>query len=379
MSADPRGARPTAPATLDALETPAGIVDLERVRLNLARAASYAAEHGLAWRPHAKTHKSRVFAEMQMAAGAVGLTVATLAEAETLGEVAGDLLLAYPPLGEAKLARLMAVPATRLTVMADSSEALDALARAARAGGREVGVLVEVDAGMGRVGVTAPGEAVALARRAEEAGLPFRGIGFYPGHVRARLEEQTGQLRAVSARVQAVVEALDAAGLAPRVVSGGSTPTLWRSHEVAGITEIRPGTSIFNDRATELVGACSAHELAYTVLATVVSTAVPGQAVVDAGSKALGREDAPLGAAGFAALLEDPRVVVRSLSEEHGILDLGESEWRPRVGDRVRIVPNHVCISVNLQEGLWLLEAGEEPRWSPVDARHRLRAPTRGT
>jgi D-serine deaminase-like pyridoxal phosphate-dependent protein len=359
---------------LGAIETPAGLVLMDRVRGNLARASGYAGEHGLAWRPHAKTHKSRRFAAMQMEAGAVGLTVATLAEAETLGDLAGDLLLAYPQLGAARLARLMEVPCDRLTVMLDSAEALDALAGAARAAGRPVGVLIEVDAGMGRVGVAAPEGAVALARRASDAGLEFRGIGFYPGHVRARIEEQTGQLRAVSARVAAVCRALADAGLPPEVVSGGSTPTLWRSHEIEGITEIRPGTSIFNDRATQLVGACGAEELAYSVLATVVSTSVAGQAVVDAGSKALGREEAPLGAPGFGALLERPEVPVRALSEEHGILDLSATSWRPRVGDRVRIVPNHVCISVNLQEGLWLLEEGTPPQWSRVDARHRLRA-----
>jgi D-serine deaminase-like pyridoxal phosphate-dependent protein len=360
---------------LAALETPAALVEMERVRRNLARVSTYAAAHGLAWRPHAKTHKSRRFAGMQMQAGAVGLTVATLAEAEELGAIAGDLLLAYPPLGEARLRRLVELPARRLAVMLDSAEALAGVAEAARAAGREVEVVVEVDAGMGRLGVDVPAAAVALARGTVDAGLPFRGVGFYPGHVRSRLAEQRGQLRAVSARLGAVREALAAAGLPPAVVSGGSTPTLWCSHEIDGLTEIRPGTSIFNDRSTALVGACAADELAYTVLATVVSTAVPGQAVVDAGSKALGREEAPLGAAGFGALLERPEVTVRALSEEHGTLDLSQTDWRPRVGERVRIVPNHVCISVNLQEGLWLLEEGADAEWSPVSARHRLRRP----
>jgi D-serine deaminase-like pyridoxal phosphate-dependent protein len=364
---------------LAALETPAALVEMERVRRNLARVSTYAAAHGLAWRPHAKTHKSRRFAGMQMQAGAVGLTVATLAEAEELGAIAGDLLLAYPPLGEARLRRLVELPARRLAVMLDSAEALAGVAEAARAAGREVEVVVEVDAGMGRLGVDVPAAAVALARGTVDAGLPFRGVGFYPGHVRSRLAEQRGQLRAVSARLGAVREALAAAGLPPAVVSGGSTPTLWCSHEIDGLTEIRPGTSIFNDRSTALVGACAADELAYTVLATVVSTAVPGQAVVDAGSKALGREEAPLGAAGFGALLERPEVTVRALSEEHGTLDLSQTDWRPRVGERVRIVPNHVCISVNLQEGLWLLEEGADAEWSPVSARHRLhRSPATG-
>jgi D-serine deaminase-like pyridoxal phosphate-dependent protein len=154
-------------------------------------------------------------------------------------------------------------------------------------------------------------------------------------------------------------------------VSGGSTPTFPRSHEVAGTTELRPGTSIFNDRTTAEIGACGWEACAYSVLATVVSTAVPGQAVVDAGSKALAKEEIRADVAGYGALLDRPGVVVKSVSEEHGILDLSGTAWRPRVGDRVRIVPNHVCVSVNLQERLWGVrgEAVVE-RW-PVEARGR--------
>jgi D-serine deaminase-like pyridoxal phosphate-dependent protein len=148
-------------------------------------------------------------------------------------------------------------------------------------------------------------------------------------------------------------------GLRPRVVSGGSTPTFWRSHEVAGITELRPGTNIFNDRTTAEIGACAWDECAYTVLATVVSTAVAGQAVVDAGSKALAKEELRATGGGYGALLEHPEVVVKAVSEEHGLLDLSATDWRPRVGDRVRIVPNHVCVSVNLQERLWGVRGDE--------------------
>jgi D-serine deaminase-like pyridoxal phosphate-dependent protein len=136
-------------------------------------------------------------------------------------------------------------------------------------------------------------------------------------------------------------------------VSGGSTPTLWRSHEVRGLTEIRPGINILNDRNTVTVGASTLAECAYTVLATVVSTAVPGQAVIDAGSKALAKEEGL--APGYGVLWERPEVVVRGLSEEHGLLDLTGTAWRPRVGERVRVVPNHVCASVNLMDRLWAL------------------------
>src|SRR5690606_14844070 len=162
-------------------------------------------------------------------------------EAEVMSEAADDLLLAYPPFGEAKLRRLMELPPrVRLTVGLDSAEALRGLASAAREHGREVGTLVELDLGMRRVRGQTPADAVALARLAGEEGVEYRGVTFYPGHVRAEVGEQGPQLAGLSRSLAAHLDALRAAGLEPDVVSGGSTPTLWRSHEVEGVTEIRP-------------------------------------------------------------------------------------------------------------------------------------------
>ena len=351
----------TEPRTLDELETPAAVVDADRMRANLARAAAYTREHGLAWRPHAKTHKVPALAAEQVRAGAVGVTVATPREAEVMAEAVDDVLVAYPPVGAARLRRLIALPGhVRLTVGLDSAEALRALADAAARAGRRVGVLVEVDAGMRRVGVQTPEEAVALAGLIAQLNwVIYRGVMFYPGHVRMPVGQQDEPIARLSATVRRYVDALERAGLHPDVVSGGSTPTFWRSHEVEGINEVRPGTQIFNDRTTAEVGACAWDEIAYSVLATVVSTAVPGQAVVDAGSKALAREELRAEGGGYGALLDRPEVVVHAVSEEHGLLDLSATDWRPKVGDLVRVVPNHVCASVNLQERLWAVRGGE--------------------
>ncbi|HEU0078718.1 MAG TPA: alanine racemase, partial [Longimicrobiaceae bacterium] len=167
----------TEPESVQELETPAALVDVDRMHANLRRAAEYTRAHGLAWRPHVKTHKTPELAAEQLRAGAVGVTVATPREAEVMAAVADDVLLAYPPFGASKLARLMALPGrVRLTVGLDSRAAAEGLARAAREAGRTAGVLVEVDAGMGRVGVQAPDDAVALARAARDAGLEFRGV-----------------------------------------------------------------------------------------------------------------------------------------------------------------------------------------------------------
>ena len=342
-----------------AIETPIGYVDLRRVAANAARVSEYASAHGIGWRPHIKTHKSKTVARIQLDAGARGLTVATLREAEVMSELTDDILLAYPPVGAHKLRRLAELPeAIRLKVALDSQDVLDPLASAASAAGRTVGILVEQDVGMGRVGVQTSAEVVALARRAHDlAGVDFRGILFYPGHVRMSEADQGEHLSSVAARLDQTLSALDSAGLRSEIVSGGSTPTVWRSHEIDALTEIRSGSCIFNDREAVDVGVAELQHVAYTVLATVVSTAVPGQAVVDAGSKALAKESRG-GGGGFGVLLDRPDVIVSSLSEEHGVLDLGATTWRPRIGDTVRIVPNHVCVSVNLQDHL-LVEDGD--------------------
>ena len=161
------------------------------------------------------------------------------------------------------------------------------------------------------------------------------------------------------------------AGLEPRIISGGSTPAAFLAHNFEYVNEVRPGTYIFNDRTTASIGACEWSDCAYSVAATVVSTSVPGQAVVDAGSKALSREDIRgANAPGFGALFDRPEVYVRALSEEHGILDLSRTEWRPRVGDRVRIVPDHVCVSVNLHNRLWAVRGDEILGWWSIAARN---------
>ena len=368
------------PATLqlDALETPALVVDLDRLDANLARAARYAASHGLRLRPHVKTHKARRIAAEQLRLGAAGLTCATPHEAEVMAAVCDDLLLAYPPVGAARADRLAALPArTRVTVALDSARAAEDVARAARAAGRTIGVYVELDLGMHRVGLPGVDDAIRLARRiAGEGALSYEGIAFYPGHVREPVDEQDDALHLLADRLEGALAAFARSGLAPRVVSGGSTPTLWRTHELPGVTEMRPGTYVYNDRTTAAIGACHADECALTVLATVVSTAVPGQAVVDAGTKSLGREPVR-GAAGegFGALLDRPEVTVARMSEEHGMLDLAATDWRPAVGERVRIVPNHVCIVVHLSDLVYGVRGGAVTTSWAVDARGRGQRP----
>lgn len=358
---------------LETVETPVAVVDLPTVRNNAARVAAYAREHGIGWRPHVKTHKSRGIARIQVESGASGLTVATPREAEVMATVCDDLLLAHPPVGPARIQRMLTLPSSvALTVALDDGGALETFAAAASAMDRHVGVLLEVDMGMGRVGVDDLDVLVSLAERcASLSHLEYRGILFYPGHLRdpgPAGEEGFQQLRRRLART---LDVLHAAGLPPGVVSGGSTPLLYRSHELEGLTEMRPGTIIYNDRESLGAGVAAEGDLAYTILATVVSAPSPGRVVVDAGSKALSREEFRGPGGGYGALRSPAGVLVGRLSEEHGILELGGRNWTPQVGDRVRIVPNHVCVSVNLQDHMLVVDGERVESW-PVEGRGRL-------
>ncbi len=359
--------------TYESIRTPAAVVDMDRLESNLERMQRYVDDHGLRLRPHVKTHKARWLAESQVALGAAGITVATPLEAERVGPASPEVLVAYPALG-ARAEAVARLARERPTLVAlDSVAAVRALQEAVGAAGGtpgagQVGVLVELDVGMRRCGVRDAAEAVEIAR-ACGGDVVYRGLMFYPGHIRDRVEEQDGKLEALGRDLTAAVQRLGDAGLAPEIVSGGSTPTAFRSHEIPHQTEIRPGTYVFNDRTTAAIGACKVDDCAYTVLATVVSTAVPGQAVVDAGSKALSsdllRAD---GGGGYGQLLGRPEVVVARMSEEHGILDLSGTDWRPAVGERVRIIPNHVCVSVNLQPRVFGVRGGAVEREWAVEA-----------
>lgn len=355
------------------LETPIPVVDLDIMERNLDRMAAYTEKHGLNLRPHSKTHKSPWIANEQIQRGAVGVTCATPREAEAMSAVSNDILLGFPALGS-KARRIASISnEVDVTVSLDSEIALMDLAEAARRADRSIGVYVELDLGMHRVGIASAEQAAGLAMLVTQTRpLEYAGIAFYPGHIRESVGDQGPSLEMLSTRLEEALDVMDTFGVRHPVVSGGSTPTVWRSHHIRGMTEIRPGTYVFNDRTTAIIGACDWADCALTVLATVVSTAVNGQAVIDAGTKSLGREPIRgVAGEGFGSLLEHPEVTVRGMSEEHGILELKDSDWKPEVGERVRVIPNHVCIVVHLfDELVGVRGMNIDKRW-PVTARGR--------
>lgn len=358
------------------IDTPALVVDLDIMERNLQRVADYTKQHGLRLRPHTKTHKSPRLGRRQLDAGAVGLTVAKVSEAEVmLGADPHDLLVAYPVIGQAKLARLMEVARrTRVTVALDSTTAAQQVSEAAGRAGVEIGVLAEADVGLGRVGVTPVAQLLQLAQSIETLpNLRLDGITFYPGQIKNTEVDGLRELAGVSVVLQEVLAEFRAAGVEVKIVSGGSTPTLFRSHEVQGLTEIRPGTYVFNDLNTVRSGACTLDDCAAVLLTTVVSTAVPGQMIVDGGSKTFSSDR--LGNSTevtFGRVVEAPGARFHKMNEEHGYIDVTKAERAFQIGDRVRIIPNHICVAVNLHDQVYGVRGDEVEEVWKVEARGKL-------
>ena len=359
---------------LETLETPALVIDIDVMERNLERAAGYARSHGLALRPHIKTHKTPELAARQLALGALGLTSAKVSEAEAMmAAQPGSLLLAYPVWGEPKWKRVAALAREREVLIAVDAEATaEGLSAAAVEAGVRLGVLVEIDAGLGRVGTQTAREAALLAARVDRLpGLRFAGINFYPGHIKRLGEGLDDQLEALSNVVAAAKAAIEGEGLEVGMVSGGSTPLLYHSHRVGGLTEIRPGTYVFNDRNTVLCGSCGWADCAATILTTVVSTAKRGQVIIDGGSKTFSSDRTVTGAEGFGVVLGQPDAVFVKMNEEHGFIRVPEDHGL-RVGDRLRVIPNHVCVAVNLHERMYGIRGERvEAVWT-VAARGKL-------
>ena len=357
--------------TIHDLDTPALLIDLDVMERNLARIADYCASSNLRLRPHTKTHKSIRIAKRQLELGAAGLSVAKTGEAQVmLGAEPPDLFVVYPVVGARKIERLVEVARkTNLTIAFDSLVAAEPLARAADRAGVRIGVLAEVDVGLGRVGVQ-PNQALDLVQALRKLpGFEWRGISFYPGHLKDQNDSHVAEL---SATVAGIVRDLRQAGLEPQIVSGGSTPLLFRSAEVEGLNEIRPGTYVFNDLNTIASGACKLEDCAASVLATVVSTARPGQMIIDGGSKTFSSDRLSSGEPGFGRVTEAPGAFFHRMMEEHGFVDLTRAERTFAVGDRVRVIPNHVCVVVNLHEVCYGIRGEKvEVCWN-VEARGKL-------
>ena len=349
--------------TIAELDTPSVVIDLTRVEANLKRAQAHADANGYRLRPHIKTHKLPRFAKRQVALGAVGITAQKLGEAEVMADAGlTDIFVPYNIVGAQKLARLPPLNnRVTLAVTADSPDTVAGYAATFLEQSKPLTVLVECDTGGGRCGVQSPAQAVALARQiVMSPGLRFGGLMTYPPLRKfAEADRWLGDAK----------EMLETAGIDVPVVTSGNSPDIWHTGDQT-VTERRPGTYIYFDRSQVAFGAASFEDCALTVLTTVVSRPTRTRVVIDAGSKALSSD--LLGQTSYGGLLGHDEIVVASLSEEHGVIELPEpSDW-PRVGDRLRIIPNHACVVSNLQDRVHLLSADGSVETVPVAARGRV-------
>ncbi|UFZ05033.1 D-TA family PLP-dependent enzyme [Bradyrhizobium ontarionense] len=345
--------------------TPCAVIDMDRVERNIARIQAQCEAAGVANRPHIKTHKSPVLAKLQIEAGAQGITCQKIGEAEIMADAGiADILISYNLIGEEKMARLAALQAKAgMTVAADNATVIAGLPQAAKQSGRTLSVVVECDTGRKRAGVETPTEAIQLARQiAASDGLRFAGFMMYP--------TETGWDDAQRFYDEALA-GVRAEGLDPTIVSTGGSPNLKNLGKLKGATEHRPGTYIYNDRMQVAAGVASWDDCALNIYSTVVSRAAPERGILDAGSKTLTTDTGGLD--GHGLILEHPEAKIARFAEEHGFLDLSRSNTRPNVGDVVRIVPNHVCVVVNMMDEVVMVRGEEILGTLPVAARGKLR------
>lgn len=355
---------------IDELDTPAIWADLDVVERNLTRMGEYCKEHNLVLRPHIKTHKVPELAWRQLESGAAGITCAKVTEAAVMASAGlDDILLAYPLWGEHKWRNLLVLTErANVCVVTDSAAHAEATAAALGDDRKAISYLIEINAGGNRTGLALDSSLAGNVARIADSGIPVRGIMLYPGHVRQATEQE---LQKLSEQIAAARAAFSRAGVTVEVVSGGSTPTAFYSHLVKGLTEIRPGTYIFNDLNYHSLGACKLEDCALRVRCRVVSTSVADTAILDGGSKTFS-DAASMAGHGFGRIDQYPDAVCEKMNEEHGYVRTGGCQTKPNTGELVDVIPNHVCTTVNMHRVLHLVRGGEVEEILPIAAAGKI-------
>lgn len=362
------------------LETPCLVIESSVVDANIAAMSEVAKRNGVQLRPHAKTHKLPEMAARQIAAGAAGITVAKISEAEVMA--AGgitDIFVAYPLVAASKIERAVRLSqaGVRLIVGADSLEGAKRISDAAVREGVELEIRLEIETGLRRTGVRID-DAVQLAKQITALdGIRLTGIFTYRGAMYNGTS--TLDLRAAGHEegliMASVATVLRSEGLAIQDVSVGSTPTAAYAAEVGGVTEIRPGTYIYQDRMQAAFGVSTIDDCAGAVMATVISRPSDDLIVIDGGSKTFATDvqpgTSPLYLQGFGHIVGAPDAVLERMTEEHGMIRV-RTDAVYRVGDVIRIIPNHICSTVNLHSFVYIADAAGQMRKAAVAARGML-------
>lgn len=344
--------------------TPCAVIDLDIIKKNILRAQKICDAAGVANRPHIKTHKSPLLAKMQIDAGARGITCQKLGEAEVMAEAGiDDILIATNILGAARSGRLASLQKKLpLKVCADNHVSLKEYSKAAEAANRPLDVLIECDTGQKRAGVEDPKEAANLVQSIiEDKWLKFTGLLYYPT---LQGWDDTQMFH------NSLTKMLDDLKVKAKIISTGGTPNFANIGKLEGATEHRAGTCIFNDMMMVQDGFAQLADCGFRVFTSVVSRANENRGILDAGSKTLTSDTGGLN--GFGHINEYPEASIIKFSEEHGFLDLEDCKMKPSVGDIVTVIPNHVCVAVNMVDELVMVQNNTILQTVPVAARGML-------
>lgn len=361
----------------ETVDTPQLVVSEEILQRNIAEMASFARSINVKLRPHIKTHKSVEIARLQIAAGAIGVSCAKVGEAEVMVNEAGidDILLAYPIIGAMKYERLVPLmEKARIAVAVDSIEAIEAISRAMTKHERKIDIYLEINTGQNRSGVMWGEEAVGFAERIDKhPNLKMTGIMTHEGHVAfVDPAEIAAAAQAAGEKMVQTAEMIRAKGIELPTVSVGSTPAARLTSVVSGITEMRPGTYVFNDNSLfRYDNQWEVSDCAARFVATVVSRTADDRCVIDAGAKTLAL-DPSRSHAGHGYIVGHPNVIISKLSEEHGVCELPAGEEGFQVGDTVEVIPNHICPTVNLMDQMAIVRDGKVIDYWKVAARGKV-------
>lgn len=363
------------------LDTPFVLLNMEKVEQNIRRMQEKADRLGVALRPHVKTHKIPLLAHKQIEAGATGIMVAKLGEAEVMA-AAGikDILIGYPIVGKQKIHRLIRLISmyqeTRIVVALDSFEAASAISDAAAESSVQVRLALEIDHGYGRVGLP-PGEPIIKLARSIRGrkGVEVVGVVSFSGQSYEETEQSRIMELVSRERIQAEMTAnmLRREGFNIDLISIGSTPAAHFAESVEGITELRAGTYIFGDLSQVALGTCRLDECALSVKVTIVSRPSIDRAVIDAGTKVFTSDgdDSPIGT-GRGYVIGHPRIIVSWFNEEHGMLVLSSEDQHLQIGDTLEVIPNHCCAVMNMVDEVAAIRRDEVEAILPVVGRGKV-------